>query len=579
MNFKVKSGDEIDMMKRLINYGKVDESQTNTGMLTPRLEYSAVAADGKTYGIIKECNKFYIKVAPPKDTKLVAEDFDYIGGYMNKKENEYSTYPIASKQFNLKMMSINESHTKKKEITQFKKEEESDWQVNETKEMRSELNRFKQIMENVGIILNEDSNAVATTNKVPEAPATNPSEKERNKPFTDTAVAKGDEDFTKTQTDPTKAGAPFVEDDKNSSTKNTNTVYSEKPKFAPVNTVAVEKPSGGGKAVRVESKGRTIKLTEAQVLAWSKDKNYMDTSNGTEIGSSAPFTDKVGEESNQTEAHTETIHEETVAHLAQNQNTPKSETGNVGDTAPYDEKVNESYFDDDDDDPTAAWDRELSAILKGDKNRKKARSAAKSQIDKEKTDAEKDDAKVTAREKDVRGEIEIDDCKQHMTNEEYVNPTDVEGMEGIPFPEVEDTYGEEEYYANTNSDWGIGSGGNNVWEPDVEEDYYGDIDPEDREGMFGNDEFEHKLDNVVDSIIREAKLDVFGKHPAYRKTPMTLPPNKEVAPNGARDWNDKSVEGEEPFGSKIGSGAPFDEKVMNVLVDAVMQRMGFQEKA
>jgi len=65
------------------------------------------------------------------------------------------------------------------------------------------------------------------------------------------------------------------------------------------------------------------------------------------------------------------------------------------------------------------------------------------------------------------------------------------------------------------------------------------------------------------------KLNVFGKHPGYRKKPMTHPGNIEVAPNGARDWNDDSAKGEEPFGKKIGSSAPYDETVVNILTDMV----------
>ena len=68
---------ELDRMKSLINYGKVEEN-TQSGAIIPRVEYSQKAADGKTYGIIRECNKFYIKVAPKKDTEVLAEDFDYI---------------------------------------------------------------------------------------------------------------------------------------------------------------------------------------------------------------------------------------------------------------------------------------------------------------------------------------------------------------------------------------------------------------------------------------------------------------------------------------------------------------------
>ena len=65
------------------------------------------------------------------------------------------------------------------------------------------------------------------------------------------------------------------------------------------------------------------------------------------------------------------------------------------------------------------------------------------------------------------------------------------------------------------------------------------------------------------------KLNVFGKHPGYRKKPMTHPDNVEVAPNGARDWNDDSTKTQEPFGKQIGSSAPYTDKVVNMLTDMV----------
>ena len=68
------------------------------------------------------------------------------------------------------------------------------------------------------------------------------------------------------------------------------------------------------------------------------------------------------------------------------------------------------------------------------------------------------------------------------------------------------------------------------------------------------------------------RLNVFGKHPGYRKKPMTHPSNVEVNPNGAKDWNDNSAKGEEPFGKKIGSGAPFDKEVVNILTDMAYER-------
>ena len=461
---------ELDRMKSLINYGKVEEN-TQSGAIIPRVEYSQKAADGKTYGIIRECNKFYIKVAPKKDTEVLAEDFDYIGGINNRRENEYATYAKASKQFDLKMMSINEAHAVKVPVEQFKEQEESDWQINETKEMRSELNRFMQITNNVQSILSEDKQGFTMNHdKVPEAPASHPSDKKVNSPFTDTAVANGDKDFTKTATDPAKQGAPFDKDGEATNadmqsdkkpTGKTDATYTEKAQYVPDNTVADKKPSGG-KVVRVTEGKRTLKLTEEQVLAWNKSKEYMDMSHGTEIGSTAPYEE-----------------------------------------APLDEKVNEDVVD----------------------------------------------------VNDVAG--------MEMDNED------------VPFPEVADGGSylqfEKDYDDFENND-------------DFDDNYdLSDIDAEnaakadmDDEFMFDDDFNESKNHKQQTN---EDELHVFGKHPAYQKVPMTTPPATEVAPNGARDWNDDSVKSEKPFGSQIGSSAPFDEKVLDMLADGIMEKLGFQKKA
>ena len=461
---------ELDRMKSLINYGKVEES-TQSGAIIPRVEYSQKAADGKTYGIIRECNKFYIKVAPKKDTEVLAEDFDYIGGINNRKENEYATYAKASKQFDLKMMSINEAHAVKVPVEQFKEQEESDWQINETKEMRSELNRFMQITNNVQSILSEDKQGFTMNHdKVPEAPASHPSDKKVNSPFTDTAVANGDKDFTKTATDPAKQGAPFDKDGEATNadmqsdkkpTGKTDATYTEKAQYVPDNTVADKKPSGG-KVVRVTEGKRTLKLTEEQVLAWNKSKEYMDMSHGTEIGSTAPYEE-----------------------------------------ASFDEKVNEDVVD----------------------------------------------------VNDVAG--------MEMDNED------------VPFPEVADG-GSYLQFEKDYNDFENNDGFDDNYDlSDIDAENAANADMDD-EFMFDDDFNESKNHKQQTN---EIELHVFGEHPAYQKVPMTTPPATEVAPNGARDWNDDSVKSEKPFGRQIGSSAPFDEKVLDMLADSIMEKLGFQKKA
>jgi hypothetical protein len=54
------------------------------------------------------------------------------------------------------------------------------------------------------------------------------------------------------------------------------------------------------------------------------------------------------------------------------------------------------------------------------------------------------------------------------------------------------------------------------------------------------------------------KLDDFGKHPAYQKKVMELPPKDLQEFPGYYDMNDDSVRNDAPYGEKIGDGAPFD---------------------
>ena len=58
---------------------------------------------------------------------------------------------------------------------------------------------------------------------------------------------------------------------------------------------------------------------------------------------------------------------------------------------------------------------------------------------------------------------------------------------------------------------------------------------------------------------------------------MTTPPNKEIDKFG-KDWNDDSAKGEKPFGTQIGSSAPYTEEVIDKLTDAIMRRINLNKK-
>lgn len=149
----------LERMKNLYTYGKELNESSKSNAYT--LEHSAVAADGKTYGIIRECNKFYIKSAQ-KGKERIAESYEYIGGFCNKKNYEYTSYNNALKNFELKMASINEACDGKVNISTLDPFKKGEFIVEGTDKMRDEIARQRQIMFNVAMLMNEGTDIGAS---------------------------------------------------------------------------------------------------------------------------------------------------------------------------------------------------------------------------------------------------------------------------------------------------------------------------------------------------------------------------------------------------------------------------------
>ena len=83
---------------------------------------------------------------------------------------------------------------------------------------------------------------------------------------------------------------------------------------------------------------------------------------------------------------------------------------------------------------------------------------------------------------------------------------------------------------------------------------------------------EEKLVNVINRLVKEevSNLNVWGKHPGYRKQAMKLNNTGEDANRWGEDWNDDSIKSEKPFGNQIGSSAPYTEDVVKNVTDAVV---------
>lgn len=138
---------QLSRMKEMMQYGTNNDS-------TPAysgIEYSKTASNGKTYGIVREGTKFYIKVA--NTANPLKEDYDYVGGFRNRKDYEYSSYANALKNFEMKMMSINESLDVKSPIIEsWNPETKEELSVEATEKMKREIIRQRQIMNNANLI-------------------------------------------------------------------------------------------------------------------------------------------------------------------------------------------------------------------------------------------------------------------------------------------------------------------------------------------------------------------------------------------------------------------------------------------
>ena len=89
-----KMQDKLSRMKAMMAYGLQTE---NKNCQYCSVEQSKVAADGKMYGVVREGVKYYLKVSEKTQNPL-KEDFDYIGGFRNRKNHEYDSCAKAMKQ-------------------------------------------------------------------------------------------------------------------------------------------------------------------------------------------------------------------------------------------------------------------------------------------------------------------------------------------------------------------------------------------------------------------------------------------------------------------------------------------------
>ena len=572
MNNNKNMNDQFNRMKQLMNYGLTEsKKQPYTGV-----EYTKVAADGKLYGIVREGTKFYIKVSSKKDNVL-AENFEYIGGFRNRKDHEYTSFASAQKNFDFKLRSLAEAYSNGKNIVveSWNPDKQEELTVEATDKMKKEISRERQIMENAMSIFNrKPQTAVKPINEVNEC-GSNPFCEKPDKEFDVKDNVKG---APETGGDAKKANGY-----KDASTKNTDIKEGKTCEKCGKNPCECDKDE--------------VNEASEKVLGWNReDPNYMDKSHGTEVGDDMPFDgpearnidDGDKKVTNSGEEKQGTIHEDTsMIDSEDNQNSPKPGVGE----GPSD-KTNEPFdaekgkqideaIDDLDGDGGLEDDADLDL---GDE----AIEGAEDGLEGAEGDLEAADADLEGAENDL-----------DLGGEDAVGGSIEDRITAIEdkLDQILSALGDEQYEDDDLYDDEAGDEGFEDFGDDTEGEDFAD-EPVDDEPIEDEIVYESKAYRAMK--LREAmkrkhineggmesfkdagrvpagnmnKLDDFGKHPAYQKVVMSLPPKDLQEFPEYYDMNDESVKNDNPYGEKIGDGAPFDidpETIDNAIAESIQR--------
>lgn len=519
-------------MKGLYTYGK--ELNEGNDLKTHTLEYHAIAADGKSYGIIKECNKYYIKSAP-KDKEMVAESYEYLGGFCNKKNYEYSSYANALKNFELKMASINEAcegNVNISTLDPFKKEE---FLVEGTDRMKNEIARQRQIMYNASMIMNE-ANEIGASNKdnVVKYNGTNPETPKKN----GNSINDG-------------TGAKVVDQDKvkgfsgnNPHEKKTSGPYTENPSAGDISDEPLM-PNTKNWA------GPKMGASEPGQIGWDMDGQEKVNEETKEWDEGLPGSAGIGEPDtdHNNDPFNKSINEGEEDFDDENSENPEADDDSFDLGGDEFSDETEEFGDNEFGDETGEFDDEELGDETGEFDSE------------ELTDEPSEDEDLRSEIESLKAEIEA--------LKSQINGEDTDVLDGAE-DSVEDgeDFGPDSEFGSEDGEDFSAEGEENFDDKEGDIDECGNIDQLMEAKKAKMDSI---VESVVKSILKEDELHVFGKHPGYRKKPMELPTTGEDQNQWGRDWNDESVHSEEPFGKQIGNGDPFTQLVNAVTKDVMYQ--------
>lgn len=584
--------DTLARMKGLYTYGKEVNESNNVN--THSIEHAAVAANGITYGIIRENSKYYIKSAP-KGKEAIAEAYDYLGGFCNKKNYEYDSYNAALKNFEMKLASINEACDQKVNVESLNPFRANGVLAEATEAMKNEIARQRQIMYNTAMLMEESSEIGADRkDDVVKYDGKNP-EAETGK--------KGDEGNTAAKANPEYAGsktngvdkkvAPFDQGEGNpkDQLKEEASDIGDAPLHPNTENWGTE---GIGKGREPEQVGWDI---EGQQKVNEEEEDWASKGLPSSAGvgeadtdhNNMPFNKGLNEEEDfdgedsgvedvdlGVEDDADADGAEASDGAEDFENDFESDLDDEGEDLSTDTDFDAGVEDVDDDDEALADDEDLSGEDDSD---------LMAQIENLQAQLDALRAKLDGGESEDLGAEDDLSAEDDLGTDDSADELDAEAGEG----EGEDfEAGDEPEFGDGEDETGMDLSSDDTFDGGEDEDTLGDDDDLDECGMGGDaampqDEpmMESKkkvMDRIVESVVKqimaEDELHVFGKHPGYRKKPMELPTTGEDKNQWGEDWNDESVHNEEPFGSKIGDGTPF-----NQLVDAITKDVMYQLKA
>lgn len=573
-----KFDEKLDRMNYLMEFRSPSSKSANSP-----IEYHTVGADGKVYGILKEGTKYYIKTTQ-KGKENIKESYDYLNGFNNKRDCEYNGYNEATKHLELKLMSLNEAYGVKKNVStvDFSKGQKNFSYL--TEEARKELDRMNQIFENSGKIGKDNTAPVEY-----HGTASPDNTQKNNAPFSETASATLDKDIKATQNNPAKAtGSDYTSVSKNINAdlqsdkmkgkgESGNQCFDENVKDSDIDS------EGSAIAAQKKEGAKAVKMNESYDEYGMEETPDTDYMNGT------------------TNHNEDAMFDPTDTYDMEYPDEPEDNPfGDYDDGNEYGSSEGEENID--------LTDNGIDDIDNEGFNG----TATEELVGDEEGDEDDLDAILNEMEQTYMGGDFSNKDKDIITGPEDTldgpNTTDIKsnsiaygephvgGDNGV-MNECGDAQFDDSLNENEDNTEPEKTGEESMQGPDI----HGTKSPfetkdgslaygEKRVGQLNESMLEGLVSDVCRKLLSEGKkkeslkeaiqrmvneevtrLNYWGKHPRYQKEPMQLPPNKEVMKGTAdRDWNDDSAKGEQPYGRKIGSSAPFDKKV-DAITDSVLQ--------